>query len=428
MLLFKTLIISQQESLHKMDIDDPISISGISRLVNSNNTKKGLDLGQLENSMIKSQGGEAAIDKAAAKQAQRSRYDQELDQLIKELGIDLSESADKKRTASGGDDYAGASDSTDDSDSDSNNADNSDSGDSDIADDSGDGSDSNSADSDGDSGDGSDSDNYNRSGSGSLMLQRGGSSSARSDARSSAAGSQYRNHESSMKRPTTPPSASGRGNTLNEVSSDLKYHTEEQKKQSHINNVMSKLTGEMSSGPGGVFTIEDERRNDWRVNALADIEDLKQVLEDEGEDLSRVPLTNDSSPDELIISVRNTLRYKNNRKQDSSLFEQVATSLAHGAEDIFNGEREFFGCKPDLTDWHHSVVRKLRRRRYETAEFVSAVMSEYGVSGGYRLALELFLDAFLHHKSRTAMDSNTFSKIVSSKNAIDAMNEIADAE
>ena len=121
------------------------------------------------------------------------------------------------------------------------------------------------------------------------------------------------------------------------------------------------------------------------------------------------------------------MRYKNSRKQDCALFEQMALTLTYGAETVCNGEREIFGCKPDLTEWHLSVDRKLRRRRYETAEFVAGVMKEYNISHGIRFGMELVLDAFLHHKSRVNMkETRDVNKIPSSVTAAEAMNQIAD--
>lgn len=365
-----------------MSFDDPASISGLSRLVNPDNTRKGLNLAQLEQDMLK----DVKIAKQTEKDESSNIYDKQLESLAKEIGISFDDDNRKSSSSS----YTNEDD--DDSDDDDG---------SDDDEDDEDGSEDNSDEDEDSSEDGSEDD---ESGSSSFGLVQSNNSS------------------------TKPMIFGSSKSFINNQSDDLRFYTEEQKKQEHINNVMNKINGEFSQYNASTFTIEDERRRDWRTNAVAEIEDLIQVLEAEGEDLSRVPVINENSPDELVISVRNTLRYKNNRKQDSALFELVATSLAHGAEDVFNGEREFFGCKPDLTEWHHSVVRKLRRRRYETAEFVSGVMREYNISNGFRLGMELLLDAFLHHKSRVSMKENKIGRIMSGVNAADAMNEIADHE
>lgn len=368
-----------------MSFDDPASISGISRLVNTDNTKKGLNLAELEQDMLK----DVKIAKQSSKDEPTNTYDKQLDSLAKELGISFDEDRPSSKADSKSD-----SDASDDDEDDSDEDDDED-------------------DSDDDEDDSDDNDDIGESDnerSSPLSLSGGGSGLGL------------------VQKNSKPMMFGGSKAFINNQSDDLRYFTEEQKKQDHINNVMNKINGEFSQYNASTFTIEDERRRDWRTNAVAEIEDLMQILEAEGEDLSRVPGINESSPDELVISVRNTLRYKNNRKQDSALFELVATSLAHGVEDVFNGDRELFGCKPDLTDWHHSVVRKLRRRRYETAEFVSGVMREYNISNGFRLGMELLLDAFLHHKSRVSMKENRMGKLMSSVNAADAMNEIAEHE
>jgi hypothetical protein len=202
----------------------------------------------------------------------------------------------------------------------------------------------------------------------------------------------------------------------------LKDFTEEQKTQFHINNVLSEM------GENKNFSVDEERNRDWKINAINEIVELKTILEMEGEDLSHLPTPSLSDNDNLIRDIRTTLQYKNNRNMDFSLAENLATAAAYGVETVFNGERDFFGSKINMQGWHVNVKNRLRRRRFETTEFVSGVMREYKIGPPFRLGLELIFDAFMHHKSmqqRTRL--NDGRTIPSEINTTDAINDIRHA-
>ena len=76
-------------------------------------------------------------------------------------------------------------------------------------------------------------------------------------------------------------------------------------------------------------------------------------------------------------------------------------------ESVFDGEREVFGSKIDLTGYSDTVKVKLRRMRYDTSTFVSNMMKGYNIGSGWRIVLELIPSLFLYSRDRklTAKDS-----------------------
>jgi hypothetical protein len=46
------------------------------------------------------------------------------------------------------------------------------------------------------------------------------------------------------------------------------------------------------------------------------------------------------------------LRLKNDRNRYSSFAEEMILSMAYGLEYLFDGEKEWFGRKPDLVGWN----------------------------------------------------------------------------
>jgi len=202
----------------------------------------------------------------------------------------------------------------------------------------------------------------------------------------------------------------------------LKDFTEEQKTQYHINNVLSQMDTNKSG-----FSLEEERSRDWKINALNEISELRSILEVDGEDLRHVPMPTMNDSDNLIRDVRTTLQYKNNRILDFGLAENLASAAAYGIETVFNGEREFFGSYIDMTGWHVNVKQRLRRRKFETTEFVSGIMREYKIGPPIRLGLELLFDAIMHHKSRQSRTMLSDGRTIPSEiNTIDAIADLRD--
>ena len=152
---------------------------------------------------------------------------------------------------------------------------------------------------------------------------------------------------------------------------------------------------------------------------------LKITLEDEGIDTSNVPTVNKNSSITDIQNVYKILRLKNDRNRYCSFAEELILSGAYGLEYLFNGQKEWFGRKPDLVGWPDTVKVKLRRMRYETSTFVQEVMQEYNMSAGVRLALELLPSMFLYSRNRRISQNDSLVSDTEYKDAMNNLNNIS---
>ena len=265
-----------------------------------------------------------------------------------------------------------------------------------------------------------------RSSSGSSSRSSSGSSSISSSISSTSSYSSSNSSKSSKSHKSSKgkklASTMGINPNYDLYGNGLKDFTEEQKTQYHINNVLSQMDTNKSG-----FSLEEERSRDWKINALNEISELRSILEVDGEDLRHVPMPTMNDSDNLIRDVRTTLQYKNNRILDFGLAENLASAAAYGIETVFNGEREFFGSYIDMTGWHVNVKQRLRRRKFETTEFVSGIMREYKIGPPIRLGLELLFDAIMHHKSRQSRTMLSDGRTIPSEiNTIDAIADLRD--
>jgi hypothetical protein len=199
----------------------------------------------------------------------------------------------------------------------------------------------------------------------------------------------------------------------------LNRMTQEERKQDRINKVLHDIDDRELE-----FNIEKEKDEDDKASLLEQIDMLKITLEDDGVDISGVPQLNKNSSMKDVHNVYKILRLKNDRNRYCSFAEELILSGAYGMEYLFDGKKEWFSKKPDLTGWSSTVKVKLRRMRFETSTFVQEVMQEYNMSAGIRLALELLPSMFLYSRNRRLSQDDNLVSDNDYKNAISKLNSM----
>ena len=199
----------------------------------------------------------------------------------------------------------------------------------------------------------------------------------------------------------------------------LRNMTHEEMKQVRIGQVLHDIDDRELE-----FNIEKEKDEDDKATLLEQIDMLKITLEDDGVDVSGVPTISKSSTMKDVHDVYKILRLKNDRNRYCSFAEEIILSGAYGMEYLFDGKKEWFSKRPDLTGWSSTVKVKLRRMRFETSTFVQEVMQEYNMSAGMRLALELIPSMFLYSRNRRLSQNDNLVSDDEYKKAISNLNSI----
>ncbi len=172
--------------------------------------------------------------------------------------------------------------------------------------------------------------------------------------------------------------------------------TNEERKQSHIDRVLKDI--DKNNDEADFINQEDEEDEFARIVEQIDL--LKTNLETEGVDLRRIPEVNTDTSKKEAKNILKILQIKNDRLRYCDFFEEGILAVAYGLESVFNGKREIFGSKIDLTGYSDTVKVKLRRMRYDTSTFVSNIMKGYNISSGWRIGLELIPSLFLYSRDR----------------------------
>jgi|LakMenEpi03Aug12_release.lakeMendotaPanAssembly.Ray.scaffolds.fasta_scaffold41329_9 hypothetical protein len=177
--------------------------------------------------------------------------------------------------------------------------------------------------------------------------------------------------------------------------------TEEQKNQKLVDSVLDvRSESNTSYNNAMTFNIDDENREDLKVSLLEKIDNLMEELEDDGISLDKIPRVDYNTDLEKIEYVTKLLMLKSNRNRYASLGEEFILAMASGLEMVCNGDREFFGLRPDLHGYSDVVKVKLRRLRNETSQVVGNVVEKYEISPFTTLLIELIPSLFLHSKRR----------------------------
>ena len=176
----------------------------------------------------------------------------------------------------------------------------------------------------------------------------------------------------------------------------LSRMTNEERKQEHLNKVLGNI--ERNTDDNTFIAQEDEE--DEMAKIMEQIDLLRTNLGNEGVVLDRIPEVNANTSKKEARSVLKILQIKNDRLRYCDFFEEGILAVAYGLEGVFNGNREIFGSKIDLTGYSDTVKVKLRRMRYDTSNFVSNIMQGYNISSGWRIVLELIPSLFLYSRDR----------------------------
>lgn len=192
----------------------------------------------------------------------------------------------------------------------------------------------------------------------------------------------------------------------------LKHMTNEERRQ----NVINAAFHGMKEPSSAIFTIEQEQEADEKARKLEQISSILTMFKEEGEEIDRIPELDESNSIDEIDSVLKHLLLKNDRKRYGAFAEECIMLAAHGIEWVFDGEKTYFGFRPNMTDWHKTVKHKLRRMRHDTSTVVGTVMKKWNLGSGTRIALELIPSAFLYSRLKKSQQNDD---ILANKNVTD---------
>jgi len=146
--------------------------------------------------------------------------------------------------------------------------------------------------------------------------------------------------------------------------------------------------------------MEQERLEDEKEKMLADIDELREELQSDGINTSRIPEVNIDSPYDIVAKVHKQLKRKYDRSRCEDLGQGMIIAATRMLEMACDGEKSYFGFRPDMTGFHRTVRSKMRRMKYEQSKIVSNALDYYNVGPISRMGLELVPSAFLYSLSR----------------------------
>ena len=176
----------------------------------------------------------------------------------------------------------------------------------------------------------------------------------------------------------------------------LNNMTNEQRKQEKVDRVLN----DVEKNNDDADFVKKEEEEDEMIKIIEQIDTLRSGLHNDGEDVSRIPEVTITSSKKEARNVLKLLQYKHDRSRYSSFFNEGIIALAYGLENIFDGNREIFGSKIDLTGYSDSVKVNLKKSRYDTGNFISGVMRNTEMGPGWRVLLSLIPGLLTYSRDR----------------------------
>lgn len=150
-----------------------------------------------------------------------------------------------------------------------------------------------------------------------------------------------------------------------------------------------------------VEPVFPDDKEDEKIVMLEKIDMLKEVLEENCINLSRVPSVDMKSEYKQIKHVLRVLQIKNDRDKLSVFAEEGILLSTALLEFMCDGEKEYLGFKPDLVGWSDTVKMKLRRLKFETSSIVGELVQDTSIHPGMRLLIELVPSMILYGRNQS---------------------------
>lgn len=205
----------------------------------------------------------------------------------------------------------------------------------------------------------------------------------------------------------------------------LNNMTQEQEKRSHLKQVFNNISNRDKIHMENYDLMGDREYEDKQM-LLAEIDELREDLMQISVDISRVEEVDNNSSIEDIRKVHRKLVYKTNSNSYSSFADELFIIAAQAAEYAFDGEKDWFGHKPDLTGWTNTVRGKLRRMKYAKTRIVRRIIDEYKIPEWLQIGIEIVPTAFTHsrHRKSAVKDSVVNNSVY--QDAIHNLNNLMD--
>ena len=202
--------------------------------------------------------------------------------------------------------------------------------------------------------------------------------------------------------------------------------SEEQQKQRVLQNALNSINTTPMVGSEKV-NLDMEKTIDNKHMILEQINMLRTNLEDDDIKIGDIQMVTFDNTYEEIESAYKQLRYRNDHARYCGFANETAQMGASFLEWAFDGEKNYFGLRPDLTGWGATLNVKMRRLSYETSSLVSDGMRAYNLGNFSRICFELFPSMVLHSKTQKSKRGKTRDRPSDAQVSM-AMNKLRDID
>lgn len=202
------------------------------------------------------------------------------------------------------------------------------------------------------------------------------------------------------------------------IDEQMQRMTDEERKQTHLNHVLSGHTGAHAAELDMIQTCDDE---DDRALMLEKITALRRSLMSDEIDLKNIVEVGPDTELRTIKTVLHTLMIMHDRSQYREMFNEIVVMGAYGLERFFDGEKKWFGTQLNLTGWSRRVNVKLQTMNYETSSLVGDIMKSANFGPGARIALALIPSLFLHSRDTRNRTNNGLDQTAEYRTAIEGL-------
>jgi hypothetical protein len=175
--------------------------------------------------------------------------------------------------------------------------------------------------------------------------------------------------------------------------------------------------------PGLTDIQEEEHKRDY----IKHVDEIETFLSNQGIGFNKSNKPNIEDPLEQWVNYYDLLKGKVRSMRMHEFVDGSVDFFTKAIGDVFNGEHEFLGYKPDLSNWSEIARHKFKMMRVENSLEISNFIKKNNISGFSLFMLELTL-SLVTHIARNRNKKYNSGSIYSSSNLKEELSAMREAK
>lgn len=160
-----------------------------------------------------------------------------------------------------------------------------------------------------------------------------------------------------------------------------------------------------------IYSINNYQEKLKKIQLIDEIAELTNIIKDNGFEFSSFGKLSVDTNLEVLEKIYLKCYNKYNQIKQVDFFKILINATTTGVEKVFNGDREFFGIKPNLKGIGDSIKSKIQRDKIQINKMANKVSETVGLNDTSKFLCEFLMLSFVQHNINQSIPSSNSSPV-----------------